>query len=206
MVKINRPKLRNQNHPLKGSHTRVEPIREEKDIQSIRKLLSGNRRDNLLFLLGINNGLRTGDLLKLRVGDVSGLKPGESIMINESKTGKQNVLVINKSVHKALVDYLEEAMLTDDDFLFRSRKGKGAITVMAVNNMVKKWTSTINMKGNYGAHSLRKTWGYSMRKRYGVGFELICKRFNHQSPSVTMRYLGITDREVNDILKNNEVG
>jgi integrase len=156
--------------------------------------------------MGINNGLRTGDLLKLKVKDVSGLKPGESILINESKTGRQNILVINKLVHKALVDYLEHAKLADDDFLFESRKGKGAITVMAVNNMLKKWTSAINLKGNYGAHSLRKTWGYVQRKRYGVGFELICKRFNHQSPAVTMRYLGITDKEVTDILKNNEVG
>ena len=91
MVKIYRPKLKNQNHPIKGSHTRVEPIRNEKDIQSIRKLLSGNSRDSLLFLMGINNGLRTGDLLRLKVKDVKGLKPGESINLIETKTGKQNI-------------------------------------------------------------------------------------------------------------------
>ena len=33
-----------------------------------------------------------------------------------------------------------------------------------------------------------------------VGFELICKRFNHSSPSVTMRYRGIEDKEVLEIL------
>jgi hypothetical protein len=39
-----------------------------------------------------------------------------------------------------------------------------------------------------------------------VGFELICKRFNHASPAVTMRYLGVEDKEVNGILMNNEIG
>lgn len=87
----------------------------------------------------------------------------------------------------------------------KGREGKGAITIQAVNNKVKKWTSDINLKGNYGAHTLRKTWGYFQRTVYGVGFELIRKRFNHSSPSITMRYLGIEDKEVQDLLMN-EVG
>jgi len=38
-----------------------------------------------------------------------------------------------------------------------------------------------------------------------VGFEILCKRFNHSSPAITMRYLGIEDKEVQNILMN-EVG
>jgi integrase len=93
----------------------------------------------------------------------------------------------------------------DDDALFASRKGKRSITIQCVNNMVKKWVGEINLKGNYGAHSLRKTWGYVQRTAYGVGFEILCKRFNHSSPAITMRYLGIEDKEVQSILMN-EVG
>ena len=62
-----------------------------------------------------------------------------------------------------------------------------------------------NLEGNYGAHTLRKTWGYMQRTRYGVGFEIICKRYNHSSPAVTMRYLGIEDKEVHNTLMN-EIG
>ena len=43
------------------------------------------------------------------------------------------------------------------------------------------------------------------RTVYGVGFEILCKRFNHSSPAITMRYLGIEDKEVQNILMN-EVG
>jgi hypothetical protein len=67
------------------------------------------------------------------------------------------------------------------------------------------WALYFNLKGNYGAHSLRKTWGYIQRTKHGVGFEIICKRFNHSNPAVTMRYLGIQDKEVHDILMN-EIG
>ena len=109
---------------------------------------------------------------------------------------------MNKPVYDALKEYLEKRKPDDNDYLFKSRKGIKPITVQAANNKVKQWTSAINLKGNYGAHSLRKTWGYFQRTVYGVGFELICKRFNHSSPSITMRYLGIEDREVQDLLMN----
>ena len=79
------------------------------------------------------------------------------------------------------------------------------ITTASVNHLIKKWTNAINLKGNYGAHTLRKTWGYHQRVNYGVGFEIICKRFNYSNPAVTMRYLGIGDREVHDVLMN-EIG
>lgn len=199
-------KGKNKNHPSKGSSTVVEPIREEKDIKAIRKLLSDNPRNHLLFVMGINNGLRTGDLLKLHVKDLSGMKPGDSIIIKEGKTKKQNILVVNKTVHKVLTQYLAEGNLSADDYLFKSRKGNKPITIEAVNACVKRWTKAINLKGNYGAHSLRKTWGYFQRINYGVGFEVLCKRYNHASPAVTMRYVGITDKEVENILTNNEVG
>jgi integrase len=84
---------------------------------------------------------------------------------------------------------------------FKSRKGNKAVMVQCVNNIVKQWTRTINLKGNYGVHSLRKTWGYVQRTVYGVGFEILCKRFNHSSPSITMRHLGIEDKEVQNIIR-----
>jgi len=195
----------NYNKPKVGSKITVDPIRRMKDIQAISKLLSDNPRNNLLFVMGTNNGLRTGDLLKLKVSDVKGMRVGDTLIIREGKTGKRNILIMNKSIHKSLQIYLEALKPSDDDFLFASRKGKQSITVQCVNNMVKQWVSEINLKGNYGAHSLRKTWGYVQRTVYGVGFEILCKRFNHSSPAITMRYLGIEDKEVQNILMN-EVG
>ena len=109
---------------------------------------------------------------------------------------------MNKTTYKSLQIYLAALKPTDDDFLFASRKGQKAITVLCVNNMVKKWVRTINLKGNYGAHSLRKTWGYVQRTVYGVEFEILCKRFNHSSPSITMRCLSTEDKEVQNILMN----
>lgn len=62
--------------------------------------------------------------------------------------------MVNKAVHKSLKNYLEKAQPGNSDYLFAGRKGNKAITIQAVNNMIKKWTRAINLEGNYGAHTL----------------------------------------------------
>ena len=202
---MEKKKSNQHHHPKRGDKIKVEPIRGIDDIKSIAKLLTDTPRDHLLFTMGINNGLRAGDLLKLKVKDVSGMKMGGTLTITESKTGKENILVVNKPVHKSLKNYLDRVKPKGGDYLFLSRKGNKSITIQAVNNMIKKWARAINLDGNHGAYTLRKTWGYMQRTKYGVGFEIICKRFNHSSPAVTMRYLGIEDKEVHSTLMN-EIG
>jgi integrase len=191
----------NKNHPKKGSSITVEPIRQIKDIKRIKRNLKDKPRDLLLFTLGINNGLRIGDLLKLKVQDVKDLQPGEGFTIKEQKTNKSNIVMVNKEVRRTLAVYLDEVKPNDEDFLFKSRIGKNQpLNKSYVNSLVKKWTA--DLKGNYGTHSLRKTFGYIQRKVFGTSFEVICKRFNHSNPSITMRYLGIEDKEVKGILLN----
>ena len=70
----------------------------------------------------INNGLRASDLVQLKA---EYLKVGDTLQIKESKTGKANILVVNKSVHKVLRRYLDEINPDAEDFLFKSRKGGG---------------------------------------------------------------------------------
>lgn len=196
-------KGQNLNRPAPGTMIDIQSIKLKKDIEAIKQLLSDKPRDFLLFVMGINNGIRASDLLKIKVGDVVHLKSGQALKIREKKTKKMNILVINKPVYKALQNYLVKLEPTDDDFLFRSRKGENKpLTVMSLNNLIKTWTKAINLKGNYGTHSLRKTWGYHQRVTHGIGFEVIAERFMHSSPKTTMRYLGIDKEEVHGILMN----
>jgi integrase len=198
--------VKNSNHPKKGAKITVEPIRQLGDVKAIAIMLWSHPRNHLLFVMGVNNGLRIGDLLRLTIGDVSHLRVGETLRIKESKTGKENILVINKRVYKALQHFLNSQPHSAHEYLFASRKGQNIpLTISAVNRLVKKWTRAIHLYGNYGTHTLRKTWGYHQRVTYGAGFEIIAKRFNHSSPAVTMRYLGIEDKEVHEMLMN-EIG
>lgn len=78
--------MKNLNHPKKGSHISVEPIRKQKDIKLIKKVLRDSPRNFCLFVLGINTNLRASDLLSIKVHQVRHLQPGEEITLKEKDT------------------------------------------------------------------------------------------------------------------------
>lgn len=78
----------NTNHPAKGDQIKVDPIRNIKDIQAIKKMLKDNPRDYCLFVLGINTNLRAGDLLRIKYEQVAKLSVGGELVLQEMKTGK----------------------------------------------------------------------------------------------------------------------
>lgn len=69
----------------------VEPIRDKRKIELVKVILKKNDfRDYMLFLMGINSGLRISDFLKLKVSDVR----GRYIEVKEQKTDNiLNILV-----------------------------------------------------------------------------------------------------------------
>jgi integrase len=81
--------------------------------------------------------------------------------------------------------------------LFKGREGD--IKPISVNYLVRKWVGIINLKGNYGAHSLRKTFGYHMRVQHKVSIPILMQIFNHHSQNQTLDYLSIQPDEIKEV-------
>jgi integrase len=165
----------NGNHPVEGSLIKVEPVKTMKDIKAIKALLAKKQRDLVLFTLGINTNLRAVDLLKIRVAQVRNLKPLESIELKEQKTGKLRRVTLNKACVDAIRNLIASRDYQDDDYLFLGQRGR--LTVPSVNRLVKGWCAAINLNGNFGAHTLRKTFGYIQRVVFGTGLPVLMVLF-----------------------------
>jgi integrase len=182
---------------------KVDPFTNKKDIRNIKKLLQNNPRDLLLFVIGVNSGLRVQDILSLRVGDLAGRKVGDRIGVREKKTSKENVFVVNKEILDTFKKYMATLEPEEEHFLIKSRKGFNyPLTTYRVTCLVKEWAAALNIRGNFGAHSLRKTFCYVQRVYYGTSWEVLSKRLNHSSPSITRRYIGVKEEEVETMLLN----
>lgn len=198
-VKVGHNHTQSRNHPRPGSSIRVEPIRKPKDVGLIKKLLADRPRDLCLFIFGINTNLRGGDLLKITVGDVRYLGVGETFVVREQKTGKLRRVTLNAAVHAAVQRLLASRPgVRDDEYLFVSQKTGTRLSVSSLNKLVKNWCRQINLSGNYGSHTLRKTWGYMMRTQYGVDIPTLMTIFNHATQRQTLAYLGIQEADVQE--------
>lgn len=195
--------MKNINHPKKGSHIAVEPIRKKKDIELIKKNLQNSPRNLCIFILGINTNLRASDLLKIKVNQVRHLNAGDELNLKEQKTQKKRRINLNKVCIDAIQTLLKSQKYADGDFLFQSqRKNDNALTVPALSRMVKVWCQEINLKGNYASHTLRKTWGYHQRATFGVGIPELMVCFNHTSQKQTLDYLCIQPDEIKSVYQN----
>lgn len=178
----------------------VEPIKNTRDINKIKQYLYGkeNKRDYCIFVVGINVGLRAGDLLSLKIKDVTdGNTIYDTVTIKEQKTGKTRNFALNKNAKESIKIYLNS--LTDydfEDYLFKSRKG-GHLGVRPLHHIIKTLTKDLGIKGNFGTHTLRKTMAYH-RYINNVPLETLQKLLNHSSSAITLRYIGITQKVLID--------
>ena len=191
----------------------VQPIRDPKKIAQIKNQLKGAARfrDLLLFVMGINTALRISDLLNLTIGQLVDERGAirQTFTIKEEKRGKRNVVTINASIREALALYLTEfeaIQANPAHFVFFSTKHADhdytrPLTRERAWQLVSQMCRAAGLSGNYGTHTLRKTWGYHARKS-GVPMEIIMEKLNHTSFAMTKRYLGITDDELRQTAEN----
>jgi len=129
------------------------------------------------------------------------LKPGESLELREAKTRKKRAITINQVCYRSIQNLCATASMRDaedEDYLFQSRKGGGKLRANTLNAMVKKWTKAINLKGRYGSHTLRKTFGYMHRTKLGTDIPTLMIMFNHSTQRQTLEYLCIQPQEIKD--------
>lgn len=166
----------------------VQPIRDKEKIQELKNILNKqNPRDYMLFVIGINTGLRISDILNLKVSDVKGKT---HITIKEQKTGKNKRFLINSSLKQEIDNYIKDMNI--DDYLFQSRKGDNKpLTRVQAYRILNTAANKTGLE-EIGTHTLRKTFGYWHYKQY-KDVAILQDIFNHSAPSVTLRYIGITD-------------
>lgn len=209
----------------------AQPIKSLADIERISDYLIENERyrDNMMFIVGINFGLRVSDLRMLRFSNL--INPDstfkESFAVFEKKTRntrkkkKNRYITINRAVKEAVTLYLEHAPTTADgsptismsDYLFASQStnglGDGPLSARSFERILKGIAEDLSLDIHMSTHTLRKTFAYwtlVLGKNDQRQLYLLQKMFNHSSPQQTLAYIGLDRDEIAEAYKNLNLG
>lgn len=227
-----KPKRVRKGGKVAGQDSEVYAFRTKEEIALIIKTLDAKIesstndnqrqiacRNKLLFLVGINIGIRASDLRTLKWSFFFEKQEDGSLKFNDfykiqpkkqRKQGKFVKLFFNQTVKQAIVNYVNEYPIDDlDGYLFASRKGNDPISVNSLYHIVKDIAADAGIKQNIGSHSLRKTWGFwcwHESEDKNKALVILQKCFNHSSTQVTMKYIGLMDDEISDMYNSIELG
>jgi site-specific recombinase XerD len=171
------------------------PKREKKQRNYLRPdeyatLLSvagSHPRDFAILQLFLQTGIRVGELVQLKLGDIN-LKEG--VLKITGKGNKQREIDLEKKAILSLKNYLQTRQQTSDDHLFLSYLGKG-MSDRAVKKLVEKYKKQAGITKKISCHSLRHTFA-SYKAEHGVSAFQLQQWLGHASVTTSQIYVHMT--------------
>ena len=194
--------------------TEVRYISDE-DLKRIRELFTYRNVPVMLNLLnmGANMTLCISDLLNLKFEDI---KSDNTVFVKEKKTQKGKIIKLNKTCQQAVKDlkkfYKKSGYKNySKGYLFKSQHHMNKayfkdvpMTPYSAGRYLREAKDLLSITYPIGTHSFRKTWGYNVYTKT-KDIALVMKAFNHSSPSVTLRYIGIEQETLNATYDSIEI-
>lgn len=190
---------------------RIEELNKDDKRQTMARIAARNK---MLFLIGINLGLRASDLCSVKwnffLNEDGTFKEFYTLMPKKTKKTKKFVkLYFNQVVKKAVAEYIEKYPIKDmNDYLFKSKKGK-CITEISLGRIIKDAAKEVGIERNICSHSLRKTFGYwawhnaEDKNKALVTLQML---FNHSDTKTTLKYIGILNSEIEEMFNSVDLG
>jgi integrase len=174
------------------------PLRED-EIEALLRAMDGPNapRDRALVQIGANLGLRSQNLVALRVGDLWHRDAPRRFLrlpARVMKARRGHVLPLNQSACQAVTDLMtwkgrRGEPIDPDAPLFRSRQG-GHISPRRAHQILTAAADRAELASGIGTHSLRKSMA-SRLVEAGVSLPVIMQALGHRHLSTTERYIGI---------------
>ena len=174
----------------------VEALKDISQIEAMKKYLKEHsQRDYLLFVIGINTGLKITELLSMKFEDVLNedgtVKEFYTLPVKDEKF-KQDIY-LNTKVKEALLDYVQSIGIKRENYVFQSNKTPNSITrqqAYRVFIMLQKQLELLVRSERIQCENVRIS---CVQKRIAIA--LLQKHFHHATPSETLKYLGISKDE-----------
>ena len=167
-------------------------------LSSVDRSTSMGKRDYAILLLAAKLGLRSSDIVNLKLRDIDYDK--KTIDIIQVKTGKPLTLVLNADIEEALDEYIKHGRpQSENEHVFLgtqapySQLSAGAGYAIAQRSFDR---ANIPAAGRRrGAHALRMSYATSLVAK-GVPYAVVTKALGHDDPESAKHYVRVDTRRL----------
>lgn len=169
----------------------------------------------LMVALASFTGLRCSDWQKCRWKHIvsrDGRKPviRDYIALEEQKTKKNRKIYLGEEFRTILLECFTglRVQLLDTPLIPSMKDEDRGITTGGANWIFQEHAKALGLPGDVTTHTFRKSFGAYAYDKWGRNFDallMVQKLFNHSSPNITMRYIGLDRFAIENLYKNLSV-
>ncbi len=179
----------------------VDAVKTKEEIKLMASLLNKHHGAiySHLWIFGVNAALRISDLLSITMEHaLTG-----TISLREGKTNKLRTIPLNHTAMAVVQQRHEQNPFHTYLFQVESNRAKNKpISRQSASLAFKEAGDILGLK--ISTHSMRKTLGWTMYSA-GERIERISKLLNHKDTGVTMRYIGLTQADIDSAYSEYEI-
>lgn len=177
----------------------------ERDLQLARmrytKRVITRQRDAALVVFMLHTGLRLGEIIALRLGDLQISERKGSVLVRQGKGSKQRTVPLNAEARKALREWLDVRPQSGDDRVWVSvESDSGGLSARGVQRILKRYAQDAGLE-QLSPHVLRHSFAKNLVNS-GVGLEKIATLLGHSSLNTTRMYITPDERDLELAVEN----
>ena len=145
--------------------------------------------------------MRISDVIRLNYNDIRNADASmkSHIVITEQKSKKLKRFPLTNGLLAEVERYTKN--MKSGQYLFSSRKGSNKpISTTQAYRIITDAGVRVGLE-DVGTHTMRKTFGYWHYQQY-KDIAMLQILFNHSSPSITLKYIGIQQDEIDNSYRN----
>jgi site-specific recombinase XerD len=178
----------------------------DQEADQIMKSFKGTfaARDRAIFAVGRYTGERISAILNLKVGDaVQAGRIADAVTYRRaSRKGKTEgrTVKLHAEAKTALAAWIntlsKDTVLTAEDFVFPSRKGRGPLSRVQYHRILKEVVAANELTGKIATHSMRKTFADRVYEKLGRDIFRTQKALGHRNINSTVQYLSFKEADI----------
>ncbi|VAX18404.1 Tyrosine recombinase XerD [hydrothermal vent metagenome] len=172
--------------------TVLPSVLSSSDISKMLKVTSNIKHKTILFLI-YSAGLRLGELLELKIGDID--SASMRIHVREGKGKKDRYIMLSENVLDLLREYYK--IYKPKDYIFEGQKG-GKYSSKSVQNIFKSALKKSGIKKKATVHTLRHSFATHLLDD-GTDIRYIQELLGHKRLETTQIYTHVSSYSINKI-------